>query len=72
LAVAGDRDRQCSPHAARRTLDALGSARRSYLLFGKAEGQQDHYGHFDLLVGRRAPQEVWPHIDAWLDEHDQA
>jgi pimeloyl-ACP methyl ester carboxylesterase len=29
-----------------------------------------HYGHFDLLMGRRAHAEVFPHIDRWLDEHD--
>jgi alpha-beta hydrolase superfamily lysophospholipase len=70
LALAGDRDAQCPPDAARRTFDAVGSARRELLVFGREQGHSAHYGHFDLLVGRRARDEVFPHIDAWLDEHD--
>lgn len=30
----------------------------------------DHYGHFDLIMGRRAPEEVWPHITTHLAAHD--
>jgi pimeloyl-ACP methyl ester carboxylesterase len=70
LGLVGDRDAQCPPDAARRTLDAVGSARRELLVFGPAQGHADHYGHFDVLVGRRAREEVFPHIDRWLDEHD--
>jgi alpha-beta hydrolase superfamily lysophospholipase len=70
LSLAGDRDAQCPPEAARSTLEALGSARREHKTFGTAHGHADHYGHFDLLVGRRAKTEVWPVVDAWLDEHD--
>lgn len=70
LALGGDRDAQCPPDAVRRTFEALGSPRRELRLFGPDHGHADHYGHFDLLVGRRARTEVFPHIDAWLDEHD--
>jgi hypothetical protein len=41
-------------------------------VFGPEHGHADHYGHFDLLVGRNAVREVFPHIDRWLDEHDEA
>jgi alpha-beta hydrolase superfamily lysophospholipase len=70
LALAGDRDRQCPPEAARHTSEALGSATRRVAVFGKDHGHHDHYGHFDLVIGRRAPTEVFPVIGAWLDEHD--
>lgn len=70
LALAGDEDRQCPPDAARVTLDALGSADKKLLVFGPAHGHCEHYGHFDLLIGRRAQEETWPAIDAWLDSHD--
>jgi alpha-beta hydrolase superfamily lysophospholipase len=70
LALAGDRDAQCPPDASEGTLRACGSPRREHRTFGKAHGHADHYGHFDLLIGRRAKLEVWPVIDAWLDEHD--
>lgn len=70
LALAGDRDAQCPPDAARRTVEALGSPRAQLRVFGRDHGHTDHYGHFDLLIGRRARAEVFPHIDRWLDEHD--
>jgi polyhydroxyalkanoate synthase len=70
LALAGDRDEQCPPDAARVTHEALGSARRELRVFGPEHGQEDHYGHFDMLVGRRVHEEVFPHVFAWLDEHD--
>ena len=37
---------------------------------GKSHGEVDDYGHFDLLMGRRAQSEVFPHIDRFLDEND--
>jgi alpha-beta hydrolase superfamily lysophospholipase len=70
LGLAGDRDAQAPPDAARGTIEALGSPRKELLVFGRDHGHEDHYGHFDLLIGRRAHREVFPHIDAWLDEHD--
>ena len=70
LALAGDRDAQCPLAAAEGTLSALGSSRREFRAFGPEFGHADHYGHFDLLMGLRAKTEVFPAIDAWLDEHD--
>jgi alpha-beta hydrolase superfamily lysophospholipase len=74
LAIAGDRDRQCSPEAARATVERLGSASGGIAgtlrVFGKEHGQADHYGHCDLVMGRRARHEVFPAIDEWLDGHD--
>lgn len=70
LAIAGDRDRQCPPATAKATLEALGARGKALQVFGREQGHASHYGHFDLLIGRRAAREVWPKIDAWLDEHD--
>jgi pimeloyl-ACP methyl ester carboxylesterase len=63
LAIAGDRDAQCPPDAAERTLAAVGSARRELRVFGPEHG--------DLVIGRRAKTEVFPVIDAWLDAADE-
>lgn len=63
LAVAGTRDRQCSPEAAETTLRALGSRRRRLETL-------DDYGHFDLLIGRRAADEVFPKLLSWWIEND--
>lgn len=70
LTLAGDEDRQCPLDAAQGTLDALGSTDKKLLFFGPKQGHAEHYGHFDLVIGRHAPEETWPAIDAWLDAHD--
>ena len=36
--------------------------RAEVVLFGRDHGHLDEYGHFDLILGRRARTEVWPHI----------
>lgn len=71
LALCGDMDRQCPPDAARHTLEALGAEDKRVVVRGRAHAQADHYGHFDLLCGARAREEVYPEIDAWLDAHDE-
>jgi hypothetical protein len=40
------------------------------IIFGKNLGQADHYGHFDLLLGKRVVDEVFPVIETWLVQHD--
>lgn len=69
LAVAGDRDAQCSPEAAALPLAALAGPTQMSV-HGVQHGHGSHYGHFDLVIGRRASHEVWPGIESWLIEHD--
>jgi predicted alpha/beta hydrolase len=69
LAVTGDRDEQCSTEAASVPLSALVGETR-LAVHGPEHGHASHYGHFDLVIGRRAPSEVWPTIEAWLADHD--
>ncbi len=67
LLLAGSCDPQCPPQAAAATLHALSGVQdKRLLVFGKAYGQVDDYGHLDLAVGKRAESEVWPHIAAFL------
>lgn len=63
LAIAGTRDTQCSPEAAAR----FGTHWQN---FGKKYGHSCNYGHMDLLSGENSPQEVWPEIELWLNQHD--
>jgi pimeloyl-ACP methyl ester carboxylesterase len=72
LFLAGDRDRQCPPVASRRTYARFAQygAGHRMVTFGPSTGHQDHYGHFDLLVGKRAADEVFPEIVKWLLQHD--
>lgn len=71
LALAGSKDAQCPPSAAARTVEALRGG-GTLKVFGREQGHADDYGHFDLLMGYRARDEVYPHIDAWLDAADAA
>jgi pimeloyl-ACP methyl ester carboxylesterase len=71
LALAGDRDRQCPPDGPRSTVAALSSAAaRELAVLGPESGAADHYGHFDLLIGTRAAEEVFARVWAWLDRHE--
>lgn len=68
LMLAGSADRQCdvgAVDATARLLSHLPQLRVEVL--GQGHGQREHYGHFDLMVGTRAPTEVWPRITAWLE-----
>lgn len=38
----------------------------------RAAGCAADYGHADLLFGRAAPAEVFPHVRDWLERHDGA
>lgn len=65
LLVAGSRDAQCPPEAARATLRLAGKG-AELAIFGRDQGCADDYGHFDLLIGRRAAHEVFPRVESWL------
>lgn len=63
IAIAGTADIQCSPEAAARHAHSMQA-------FGRAHGQTEDYGHFDLMMGVRARLEVWPVLHDWLVRHD--
>jgi alpha-beta hydrolase superfamily lysophospholipase len=63
----GTRDVQALEIAVEATARRLsGVSGLSLVGLGKKHGQADEYGHIDLLVGRRAPSEVWPAVARFL------
>ncbi len=67
LVLGGDRDLLAHPYEDVRPAYEASSARdRTYYCFGPSTGGLS-YGHIDLLIGRQAPDEVWPRIANWLD-----
>ncbi|MGH7272674.1 MAG: alpha/beta fold hydrolase [Polyangiaceae bacterium] len=67
--IAGARDVQCSILAVEATARLLVNAPEVQVsCFGKAFGQVDDYGHFDLVIGRRAERETWPTILTFLEK----
>ncbi len=65
LVIAGDADTLLMPKDAKRCFDESGSTDKHYLLFEPFE-HQVHWGHLDLLLGKRAPEFVWPRIVRFL------
>lgn len=66
--VSGSEDRQCPVEAVDAAHELVGSTDKTHYKVGKRHGHADDYGHFDLIVGKRAEQEVWPELGAWLDK----
>lgn len=72
LMLAGSGDLQCD-------VEAVDEAARVFShvpelevrALGRAYGALEDYGHFDLLVGRNAPREVWPQLAEWLGRAPQ-
>jgi pimeloyl-ACP methyl ester carboxylesterase len=71
LFLAGPRDALSPPDAVKDTHDAVGSRHKQFVLFSRAQGMRVNYGHFDLVIGREAPNEVFPVVAEWLGSVEQ-
>jgi pimeloyl-ACP methyl ester carboxylesterase len=69
LVVAGKLDQLGFPPLVRRGYDALGSEKKRWLLVAEENGASADYGHMDLLLGERAPADVFLPVVRWLDEN---
>lgn len=67
LMIAGDGDIMSDVPSSLITFNALGSADKELMRFGRAEGHVADYGHCDLVWSRYAPREVFPPLIDWLD-----
>lgn len=67
LLLAGSGDMQVSVEAVEHTSRLLRSS--EIQSFGREYGHADDYGHFDLILGKRAQTEVWPTIADFLESH---
>lgn len=67
LMVAGAGDLISDVPSTRMTFDSLGSADKTLVVFGRANGHVADYGHCDLAWSRHAPREIFPVIIDWLD-----
>ena len=66
LLMGGTLDILAPPKAMEEALGDVGAAQKALLLFGKARGDKQDYGHGDLIFGRFAPDEVFPELESWL------
>jgi pimeloyl-ACP methyl ester carboxylesterase len=69
LFIAGARDPFAGPDAVKETFDACtGIQDKEFRICSRAQGLRANYGHFDLLLGRDAPDEIYPMVARWLTE----
>jgi poly(3-hydroxyalkanoate) synthetase len=68
LLIGGEKDGFAPPEALRLVHQSLGTADRTIKTFGAASKDAQPYGHFDLIVGRTAPREIFPVISDWLKQ----
>ncbi len=71
LFVAGSHDPFTSVDDLRRALGRIASRKKSMMVFGKKYGHAVDYSHWDLILGKNAPHEVYPAIAAWIGKHDR-
>ena len=69
LMIAGEADIMADVPSSILTFNAIGSADKTLMRFGRLDGQIDDYGHCDLVWSRQAPKEIFPPLIDWLDRH---
>ncbi len=68
LFAAGPLDNLASVTGVYETYGRVSSIDKTLRVFQKANGHSADYGHQDLIIGRSAPDDVYPFIAAWLSE----
>lgn len=67
LFIAGKGDHSADPEAVHYAYEHVSSKDKTFRTFGLAWGDSIDYGHDDLILGKRARQEVFPFIASWLE-----
>jgi alpha-beta hydrolase superfamily lysophospholipase len=69
MVVAGVRDELSPVHELEPAFDAIGARDKKLVVCSRAHGFSADYGHIDLVLGRRAREEVYPHVWSWIEAH---
>jgi pimeloyl-ACP methyl ester carboxylesterase len=69
LVVGGSVDQLAPLPMTRALFEGLSARDKALVLVGREFGQSVDYGHGDLVVGRDADREVYPHVVAFLSRH---
>jgi pimeloyl-ACP methyl ester carboxylesterase len=72
LLIAGSRDLLAPPAAVEWVRSRAGSQDIEFVLASRATGFSADYGHGDLVLGERAPEEIFPLVVRWLEAHAEA
>jgi pimeloyl-ACP methyl ester carboxylesterase len=68
LFIAGKVDHSADPEGVHYAYEHVASKDKTFRLFGLAWGDSIDYGHDDLILGKRAKEEVFPVIEKWLQD----
>ncbi|PJZ71288.1 alpha/beta hydrolase [Leptospira perolatii] len=71
LFVAGRRDKLGFAYSLRYAYDSVGSTDKTLFIASRSKGHADDYGHTDLVVGRKAEEDVFPSIIKWLNKRNE-
>ncbi len=66
LFIAGAKDYLVPPASVAAVHDRISSEKKDFVVLGKQHGQEQDYGHGDLLIGKNVRREVFPRILDWL------
>ncbi|MBV70686.1 MAG: hypothetical protein CMH52_04985 [Myxococcales bacterium] len=65
--IVGDDDKLAPPDDIQFIYDQIKSEQKRIKILGQATGCRFDYGHVDPVLGKWAPEEVWPLFDDWID-----
>ncbi len=68
--IAGAGDLLVPPPTVAAAHDRIASQRKAFLILGREHGQEEDYGHGDLLIGKNVRREVFPRILEWLESFE--
>ncbi len=64
----GDRDSMLYPEEGRAAFDRAGTSDKALHILDDRDGLT-HWGHLDIVLGKKAPDHVWSAVHDWMNDH---
>ena len=68
LVALGDKDHLLTIKDGRPAYEESGSSDKGLIIFDDYH-HETHYGHLDIILGKKAPVHVWPKLHDWMQKH---
>lgn len=65
--IAGPKDQLCPQDELEAIFEGVGSRHKELLIASEERGFSCDYGHIDLVLGKLAREEIYPHIADWIE-----
>lgn len=69
LVIAGSKDELTPVRDLQRVYERVSSPDKEFRILGREHGARCDYSHADLVLGRNAPDDVFPLVYGWLERH---